>query len=511
MIKLPEIFQDGMVLQQNKPIKIWGNTEPNTILQIQLGNNTPQIAGVQEDGKFSITLPAQSASDHQKLAFFIDNKIEYSLDVKIGEVWLLAGQSNMDFNLRYDKDYQENKAKVLSMTDHLGNLNVYKVPQKILPSDQPEKGTWKKLNSQNSEIFSAIGYYFGIKLAKFQNKVPVGLVWMTYGGTTASTWVSEKALMSDPVLKKAYIDTYRHIMATRPAGEYDGFLEMVKAQSENPANAPFWDNVMAGKVSHEELSRAYLNHHELFVDYVIGPQSENRPHGLFDTMVSEIIGYSIKGCLWYQGESDDEQAGIYDHLLTALIKDWWNRWNDHFPFLIMQVAPFKDWFGKFDGTFYPEIRMKQSEVSSKLPSVYITNVMDNGMKYDIHPKNKSLAAERFYDLAMSKVYKTMVNGEAPKVIETKAYDQQVEVKFNNCNELVQGENLQSVLKVKVNGINVEVDNFKLDKNILKFDLPKSLQKSQYLEIDYQQQEFSHAQLFNENNIPVRPFIEYTAD
>ncbi|MBD5807332.1 sialate O-acetylesterase [Limosilactobacillus walteri] len=511
MIKLPEIFQDGMVLQQNKPIKIWGYTDIKKPLQVQLDDLKPQSIGIFSDGDFLVELPAQQASNGSLLKFISDGKVVRTLSVKIGEVWLIAGQSNMDFNLKYDRDYQQNRQKVLSLIRKETNLSFYQVPQRVVSTDQATGGSWEPITENNAETFSAIGYYFGLKLSNVKSNIPIGLVWMSYGGTTASTWTSKQALESDPILKKTYIDSYHHILATRAPEAYEGFLKMVNAQANNPENEPFWDNVLAGKVSHDELVQAYFNHHELFVDYVLGPNSENRPHGLFDTMVSKIIGYRFRGCLWYQGESDDQHAGIYDHLLTALIKDWWNRWNDHFPFLIMQVAPFEDWFGNFNGTFYPEIRTKQSEVTDMLPGVYLTNVMDDGMKYDIHPKNKKLPAERFYKLALSKVYKSFNNGESPKVISVVLNDKKLKITFNNCKKLIKNNELSTILAIKRNGIPLEFNDIKIVDNTLQIKLPNRLTDSQYLEIDYQQQDYSHAGLFNENSIPVTPFVKYISN
>lgn len=510
MIKLPEIFQDGMVFQQGKPIKVWGQTKPNQHLEIQLDDLPRKTVGLFNDGKFSIELPAQQESINSKLTFYINGQVERTLDVQIGEVWLLAGQSNMDFTLNYDCNYQNDREKVLSMIKQISNIKFYKVPQKVLPIDEVENKGWEKLSCKNAKDFSAIGYYFAIKLAQLKKNKPIAFIWMTYGGTTASSWTSDKALEEDPVLKKTYLDSYKHLLAVRPRGKYEGFQQMIKAQAENPENAPFWDKVLAGKIDHEELSRAYFEHHELFVDYVLGPNSENRPHGLFDTMVKTVVGYHFKGCLWYQGESDDQHAGIYDHLLTALIKDWWNRWNDHFPFLIMQVAPFDDWFGNFNGNFYPEVRAKQECVANTLPGVYLTNVMDDGMKYDIHPKNKLLAAERFYELALTKVYGMKEDGESPRIKNAILNSDKIQVKFENCKELKLRENINEITKVKVNGTELTISNFSANHNILTIKLPRVVNKNEYVELSYQQEPFSRSCLFNENNVPVRPFIKYLA-
>ncbi|MCW3778547.1 sialate O-acetylesterase [Levilactobacillus namurensis] len=509
-LKLPAIFQDGMVLQRDAPIRIWGDVTPNSILEVGIDEETPKMAGVSNDGSFTVYLSEHAAQKDGTLKFIVNGTCVQKIKISIGEVWLLAGQSNMDFNLVNDGQYQESAKKVLELLDQSEKISFFKVPQKITPDSEAdqtgEPGKWHSLNHDNAAMFSAIGYYFGLKLSKLLSHVPVGLVWMTYGGTTASTWTSKEALEDDPVLKKTYLDSYNQLLSTRPAGEYEAFLKMVAAQSSRPEVGPFWDNVVAGRVDHETLSNAYKEHHELFVDYVLGPQSENRPHGLFDTMVKTIIGYRFKACLWYQGESDDQHAEVYNHLLTAMIKDWWHRWDYHFPVLVMQLAPFEEWFGVFDGTFYPELRRQQGRVADALPGVYLTNVLDDGMQYDIHPKNKQLAAERFYLLALDKVYHQQEHGQAPKVISTEFVDHTIQLKFNECQQLqCQKLQLENVMKLTVNGVAMPVTDVKVNDDKLIIGLSQSITPDKVLEISYQNQPFSHAALFNEHQIPVRPF------
>lgn len=365
-MKLPDIFQDGMVLQRGKKVKIWGITNPNTEVQISLGVSKEKVIS-NESGKFTAYFPPQLPGKELSLKFISDGDSRIINHVKIGEVYLLAGQSNMNLKLRYDHDFHTQKENTLNQMTN--NIYYYEVPKVKLNSPKDplfEKGSkWKKLNNQTAENFSAVGFYFALELAKKLSDMPIGLVWMAYDGTTASSWTSREALESNPVLKKTYIDSYNQLLKERPEGEYEKFLRDVAEQSRNPECGPFWDSVLMGNISHEELCEAYKKHHELFVDYVMGPESENRPHGLFETMVSKIVGYTIKGMLWYQGESDDEHAENYDILLMAMINDWRNRWNDTFPILEMQIAPFYHWFGMFYGTYFPIIREKQEIIAKK--------------------------------------------------------------------------------------------------------------------------------------------------
>ena len=505
-LKLADIFQDGMVLQRDKPIKIWGKANPNEKVQITLGNGDSESVMSGSDGTFATYLKPHQPTFDTKLSILSDESHLTINNVQIGEVFLLAGQSNMNLILRYDHDFHADKNQVLSGLP--SNIAFYEVPKMKIndPSDPfyGDKGSWKKLNKDTAEHFSAAGYYFGMRIAKQFPDLPIGLVWMAYDGTTASSWTSKQALENNPILKKTFIDSYDKLLADRPKGEYEKFLAMVKEQSKNPKNAPFWDNVLMGNVDHKTLCDAYKNHHELFVDYVLGPESENRPHGLFDTMASKIVGYTIKAMLWYQGESDDDHAEVYDTLLSTMINDWRSRWHDNFPVLEMQVAPFYHWFGVFYGTYFPEIRLKQEQVARKMAKVYMTNVMDAGMKYDIHPKNKRVAGDRFANLTLDTIYGLKQHEEAPLLANTWRNGNQLVVSFTETNQLYMKESLNDSLAVEIAGQNVAYTP-KVYENRLILTLKQDIKANEPVMIRYQDEPYSEATIFNENNIPLSPF------
>lgn len=505
-MQLPDIFQDGMVLQRDKKIKIWGKVAHNTEVNVDLEGLTSEKTVSDKNGQFEIYLLPQSPATGLRLTVSAGGERQVISNVGIGEVYLLAGQSNMNLILRYDHDYHTQKQQVLAEIPN--NISYYEVPKMKLNSPKDplygEKGEWKKLDDQTAENFSAAGFYFGLELAKKLSDIPIGLVWMAYDGTTASSWTSKEALEGNQILKKTFVDSYNYLLAERPAGEYDKFLEMVAKQSKNPANGPFWDNVLMGNVGHDDLCKAYKEHHELFVDYVMGPESENRPHGLYETMASKIIGYTIKGMLWYQGESDDAHAEVYDTLLVAMLNDWRNRWHDEFPVLEMQIAPFYHWFGVFYGTYFPEIRAKQQIVAERMPKVYMTNVMDAGMKYDIHPKNKRIVGERFAQLAFDKVYGWKKHYGAPIAIDKRKNGNEIEISFSETGSLSVHKGIAESLSVKVAGRNADftVNNYG---NRLIVALGDTNLDNLPVELAYQWAPYSEAKMFNENNVPVSPF------
>lgn len=512
MLHLPKLFSDGAVFQREKPIKVWGTFEPFSKIKLSLEDSVAEVI-TDQDGNFKATLKAPKYGFNKQLIFKNESgETLKSINVSVGDVWILSGQSNMDFMLKYDQNYQQDADKVTSVLRDGPAISFFEVPRRILPNGEFDQSTnpeeWHILTKENAKLFSAIGYYFGLELRDYSPDIPIGLIWMSFGGTTASAWLSEEALAKDPLLKQRYLDSYQELLSSMSMDKYEAILAKQHETSLLPEAAKFWDDVVMGKIDHKTLNEAYKNKKYLFNDQIMGPKSENRPHGLFDNMVKTIIGYTIKGVLWYQGENDSDDSSLYDHLLIALIQDWRNHWEDDFPFLIMQLAPFGHWFGNVSGEFYPEVREKQAIVADKLNKVYLTNVMDDGIQYDIHPKNKKLAAHRFYLLAMDKVYDVINNGAAPSVDDCEKYHDHLTISFDNCNLLASSQkNLNKVLKIIVNGKGIQLYDVSVSGNLMTITSPE-FKSNATIEVWYQQEPFSHAGLFNENAIPVVPFKVY---
>ena len=169
----------------------------------------------------------------------------------------------------------------------------------------------------------------------------------------------------------------------------------------------------------------------------MGPYHFNRPSGLYQTMLSELIPLSIKGVLWYQGESDaGDYAFLYDKLLTALIENWRRKWQDSLPFLVVQLAPFGKWLN-CDNRCYTIVREKQTYVSKNIPDVYMTSIMDLGSYYDIHPKEKMEVGRRLALLARGHIYgeEGLLCDPPEAVYVTQITDKQIAVTFRHADGL----------------------------------------------------------------------------
>lgn len=431
MIRLAEIFQNRMVLQRHKPIRIWGTSDSAQQIRVQL--NGKEILQTQlTKGDFSFDLPAQKALYNAELCILAENGEQICLhQVDIGEVWIAGGQSNMEFMLRYDREGTE--VCRCARNDHLRFYDVGEYAyegqrewgvKRNMPWDR-----WMRFYPEEAVHFSAVGAYFGMYLSGVL-AVPVGIIGCNWGGTTASAWLDEGLLRNDAALK-VYTDRYDRALSDLDLELYLKQEREFYEQTDSVTKTDGLDNVfgieLTNPPSEEEKAEAAL----WAAGCQTGPHSENRPGGLYASMVKKIIGYAVSGVLWYQGESDDQHADIYAALLTALIKCWRTDWREELPFLIVQLAPFEESAGN-TGKNYPLLRTQQQLVENTMPGVYVASIMDAGSRYDIHPKEKRPVGERLARLALEEVYHiTGITGHAPLFLRTEKEYGKITVYFSH--------------------------------------------------------------------------------
>jgi sialate O-acetylesterase len=210
-------------------------------------------------------------------------------------------------------------------------------------------GGWTVCSSRTVADFSAVGYFFAENLYK-QLKVPVGILFSAFGGTPAEDWISLAALEGNPALN--------------------------------------------------ELVR---NYDKVTADYKPGGQLLC---GLYNGMIYPLLPYAIKGVAWYQGENNNDRPRQYQVILPALIKNWRNDFGvGDFPFLIVQIAPFKD--------MSPEIREAQLLVSEKVKNTALIVTTDCGDANNIHPSHKQPVGERLSLAARALAYREKIEYAGP--------------------------------------------------------------------------------------------------
>jgi len=198
-VRLPKIFGNHMVLQQQMPVKVWGWAEPGERVEVSLAGQT-RAASADASGKWLVTLEPLPAGGPHKLIVQANNRIELE-DVLVGEVWIGSGQSNMQWPVRRSMNAEEEIANA-----RWPKIRLFTVARRIAETPQEDcEGEWLICSPETVGEFSAVLYFFGRKLHQ-ELGVPVGLINSSWGGTVAEAWTSREALEGDedfrPILER---------------------------------------------------------------------------------------------------------------------------------------------------------------------------------------------------------------------------------------------------------------------------------------------------------------------
>ncbi|QKJ62225.1 sialate O-acetylesterase [Flavobacterium sp. M31R6] len=213
-VRMPLLFSDGMVLQRNKIIPVWGWADANEKVEVRFNK---QIKTVQadKDGKWTIGLNAEKAGGPFELTITGKNKIVIK-DVLVGEVWICSGQSNMEFQMyKTMNSEKEINDSNYPMIRHFG------VAQDLngAPKEDLKAGKWAVCNKDNVKDFTAVGYFFAKKLYA-ELKIPIGIINTSWGGTCVETWTSREAFEKS--------DDFKDMIASVPSVNMDAILETYK-------------------------------------------------------------------------------------------------------------------------------------------------------------------------------------------------------------------------------------------------------------------------------------------
>lgn len=504
MIQLAKIFQNGMTLQRQKPIKLWGSTDCSQQVTVSL-NGEPLLENEAIVGDFTLILPEQEAMTDAVLTISgsVDT-VELS-SVDIGEVWIASGQSNMEFLLRYDA---EGKTQIANANDD--HFRFYDVGEYTFPEEE-EMGCkdntgwdkWLTFKPQYAQYFSAVGVYFARQLRETLD-VPVAIIGCNWGGTTASSWTEESYLASNSELKE-YLDDYAKATENLEMSDYlaksNAYLEF----EGEPETAQIMGRVLEGNISTWEMIKAIPFILKMAkVPNPMGPRNPNAPGCLYRAMVKQVAGFTCRGVIWYQGESDDIKAQMYDKLFSTMIRCWRDTWQEELPFLFVQLAPFGKWMGA-TGDKYPILRQKQEIVSKTVPGCYMASIMDSGMEKDIHPKCKRPVGERLALLARGKIYGEDILCEAPEFQSANVEDGKLLLKFANVGSglEIRGKNLNAI-KIIVNGKAVKQSKVSAKGDTLTISADE-IRKNDVIKVSFAWVAYCEVNLFSSAGLSAKPF------
>ncbi len=402
--KVAAVFSNNMVLQRDKNIKIFGQGNNDDMVCVTFGDKTYKVKVKAE--RWSILLPPMSAGTGYQMTVACKEEVKCFENIAIGEVWLAGGQSNMEFELQNclgghemlekDRDprvrfYYTNK--IAHMDDHFFEME--------------EQSSWSEFSEENAKDWSAVGYIFGKRLAK-ELDVTVGIIGCNWGGTSASCWMSKEALSEDTELNTYLEEYYKGIEGKTEE-------EQIREYREYEAYHFIWE---------QHKDKLYEENPQIEWDEVLkicgdckwpGPKnrmSPYRPGGLYETMLQRVMPYTLRGFLFYQGEEDANKPTLYEKLLTRMIRQWREGWEDiNLPFLLVQL-PMHRYKADPDTKSWSLIREAQMNIFQELKNTGIAVVLDCGEFNEIHPKDKVPVGERLGLQALYQVYGRIDDHEA---------------------------------------------------------------------------------------------------
>jgi sialate O-acetylesterase len=357
-IELPAFFSDGMVMQQQTQANLWGKATPNrTVTAAPSWDGREYTTTADAQGRWKLSVPTPAAGGPFRIVLS-DGEAMTLNDVWSGELWICSGQSNMEMPVKgFMGQPIEHSNRDITLSKN-PRIRLFTVKRASALTPQTDvTGQWREATPESTSEFSATAYYFG-RLTQEVLDVPVGLIVAAWGGSAAEAWMTEAWLKPFP----------------------------------------------AARIPRKEADIT----------------SKNRtPTVLFNGMLHPLIGISMRGVIWYQGEDNCNRAATYADMLAALINGWRSVWGQgDFPFYYCQIAPYD-----YSLTIAPGqtpfnsayLREAQMQVEHRVPNTGMAVLLDAGLEQCIHPSDKRTPGERLAFLALGKTYGIKgIESESPR-------------------------------------------------------------------------------------------------
>jgi sialate O-acetylesterase len=410
-VRLPAIIGDNMVLQSGSRVSLWGWADPNEEINVKASWDKMDWT-IQADsaGKWIFQTASPDAGGPYEITFKGKNTVTVK-NVLAGEVWLCSGQSNMEMAVRSANHAAEEAAGA-----NYPQIRLFTVEKKV--AEQPLdncKGKWVECSPETVPGFSAAGYFFGRELHK-ELKQPVGLIHSSWGGTPAEAWTSPVAMQENPTCEPI-LTRYKQAVTVYPQAKAKYDEDLVK-----------WNEaVKQAKAEGKPLPGGRPGQ-------PLGPGNPNCPCGLYNGMIAPLVPYTLRGAIWYQGESNAGRAYQYRDLFPTMIKSWWNAWSqdgqEDFAFLFVQLANFMDTKPEPGDSSWAELREAQL-MTLEVPNTGMAVIVDIGDAKDIHPKNKQDVGNRLALWALANTYAKDVVYSGPLYKSMEKKGNQIVLSFNH--------------------------------------------------------------------------------
>ena len=400
-LELPRVFGEGMVMQREKPARVWGWGDKGDAITVAFNGQT-KTATIGNDGKWLLALdPMTANAKPQAMTVKGKNDVVIFQNVLVGDVWLCSGQSNMEaaakdiVNADLDMplaDIPTIRCLTIPLSSSPTALDNFPVEERN-PYYVELKGVWRVSSPETAKDFPAVGYHFA-RLVTAITGVPIGLVDNSWGGSVVETWISRESLAQIPEALPLY-------------KEYDEEAAAYNYEAELARKMTGW-KAQAGKAEaagHKpppkpEVSKTYT-------------YDQGYPGGCFNALIAPIQKFAIKGAIFYQGENNcvagQGRPNLYLKTFPALIPDWRKAFNDpELPFCIVELSS----FGGPDDPNEPEVsilhkasgvREAQLNAHLKYKNTGIVATFDLG-HVQMHSPFKRPIGERAARWALATVY-----------------------------------------------------------------------------------------------------------
>ncbi|HYP16493.1 MAG TPA: sialate O-acetylesterase [Opitutus sp.] len=478
-LSLAPLFSDRAVLQCDKPLPVWGRATPREKIVVSFRGQVARTT-TDADGRWIVYLePVPASTEPADLIVEGAERIVLS-DVLVGEVWLAAGQSNMEWPVSHLEAEEQRMAQVdLPLVRHLRIEHAVAAA----PAETAKTSGWQAASPQSVGGFTAVGYFFARELHR-RLGVPVGIVHSSWGGTVIESWMSDASRAG-----------------TSLAGTIEARWQQAMSEWTPERIARYPADLEAWQQAEDNAKTTKTKNPLPWPQPPATPDSPARPGGLFNAMIAPLQPGALRGVLWYQGESNVGRAAEYAELFPAMIRAWRANWGDDaLPFYFVQLPN----YGDDNPTGRQWARLREAQTAAlKLPATAMAVAIDVGDAENLHPTNKAEIGRRLALLARSQIYGFPGDTFSPTYASAARDGTAIRVKFNHANTGLVAH-LRPVQSLEIAGADKVFHPAvgKIDRDTLLVSSPKVKEP---VAVRYAWSNAPVANLFSGAGLPVAPF------
>lgn len=465
-LKLPPVFGEYMVVQRDKPFQIWGTANAGTSVEVTW-NQQKKEATVDVDGHWELSFPAPSLNPKPQSLIIKNDDEELHFDnVLVGDVWLAAGQSNMEFPLknalRGDSlanlaDQQQN-IRLLQFDSYARTDNVAWDSVTLKKANELDffEGEWTQNNKDNALDFSAVAYAFANDIAEEQH-IPIGIINLSVGGSPQLAWLPRLSLEKNA-------DFVQSLHPWRLSDYLMGWCRMRANKNLELTDSPFQQHPYA-------------------------------PAYIYEAGLAPLAPFSLRGMIWYQGESDAENVELYSRLFPYFVEKIREQWNDDFPFYYVQLS-------SIERPSWPYFRDVQRRLLQEVPNSGMAVTSDIGDPHDVHPREKLEVGQRLARWALHEQYGRDIVFSGPLFKDYRVVNDRLEVLFDHNEGLrsTDGQELQGFAFQTLDGQHISAKADIQDDKVV-IELPNVRLKT----LVYGWDSVSQGNLVNQAGLPASTF------